>query len=62
MPHHRSNTKSLTANSNGNSKFGWGAIKLIGGALCRQCRRCRKWFHIGWIAYHTCRAPLPRSE
>ena len=62
MPDHRSNTKPPTANSNGNSKFGWGAKKLIDGALCRQCRRCRKWFHIGWIAYHNCTAPLPRSR
>ena len=35
----------------------WSEPALIDGALCRQCKRCEKWFHIGWTAYHGCQLP-----
>ena len=37
----------------------WGEKKIIDGAMCRQCRRCLRWFHIGWTAYHGCAANRP---
>ncbi len=40
----------------------WSAPKPIDGAVCRQCRLCLKWFHIGWIAYHGCKTRKPRSH
>ena len=54
------NSRQPTANSSPPSM--WGAKKIVDGALCRQCRRCLKWFHIGWIAYHGCKACKPRSR
>lgn len=34
----------------------WGEKRMIDGSMCRQCRRCLRWFHIGWTAYHGCAA------
>ena len=64
MPHHPNSRQPSTADSSGQPKWGWGwgVKKLIDGALCRQCRGCRKWFHIGWLAYHNCKVPKPRSK
>ena len=54
------NSHQPNANSSGPSQ--WSAPQLIDGALCRQCLRCGKWFHVGWLAHHSCKSPLPRSR
>ena len=40
--------------ANGAGPSQWSKPKVVDGALCRQCKCCRKWFHIGWTAYHGC--------
>ena len=47
----------LAANGAGPSQ--WSEPKVVDGALCRQCKRCRKWFHIGWTAHHGCKVVRP---